>query len=138
MAAAGFFFYFFRKKVCRVFFLHSATSLPSVRQKTLGKLAFAVKGFAECRLPSVTLGKRFAECFEGFVECPWHSAKLQYPVVSDAYTRSIFTTNIYAFATRKEKESHHVLYIDIIHANFSRKRRRTTLHYIKKKKGKRP
>ena len=85
-------FFFFEKKVCRVVFGHSATSLPSVRQKTLGKLAFAVKGFAECRLPSVTLGtecrlpsvtlgKPFAECFWGFAECPRHSAKLLDPVV---------------------------------------------------------
>jgi len=40
--------FFFEKNVCQVYFGHSAKSLPSVRQKTLGKLAFAVKGFAEC------------------------------------------------------------------------------------------
>ena len=54
--------FFLEKKVCRVFFRHSATSLPSARQKTLGKLAFAVKRFAEC--------KPFAKCFLGFAECP--------------------------------------------------------------------
>jgi len=37
--------------------------LPGVRKKTLGKLVFAVKWFAECHLPSVTLDKPFAECF---------------------------------------------------------------------------
>jgi hypothetical protein len=30
---------------------------------TLGKATFAVKKFAETTLPSVPLGKRFAECF---------------------------------------------------------------------------
>jgi hypothetical protein len=33
---------------------------------TLGKAPFAVDFFAECDLPSVTLGKPFAECFMGF------------------------------------------------------------------------
>jgi hypothetical protein len=37
--------------------------------------------FAECPLPSVTLGKAFAECNEGFAECPGHSAKGLNPVV---------------------------------------------------------
>jgi hypothetical protein len=32
-------------------------------------------------LPSVTLGKAFAECFYGFAECFRHSAKLLIPVV---------------------------------------------------------
>ena len=67
---AYFYFYFFEKKVCRVFFGHSATSLLSARQKTLGKLAFAVNKFSECHLPSVTLGKPFAEYFLDFAECP--------------------------------------------------------------------
>ena len=74
-------FIFFEKKVCRVFFGHSAMSLLSARQKTLGKLAFADKGFAEFRLSSVTLGKPFAECFWNFTECPWHLANILYPVV---------------------------------------------------------
>jgi hypothetical protein len=30
---------------------------------TLGKVTFAVKKFAETALPSVALGKGFAECF---------------------------------------------------------------------------
>ena len=64
-----------------MFLGHSAKSSPSARRKTLGKIAFADKPVAECRLPSVTLGKRFAECFGGFDECPWHSAKLLYSVV---------------------------------------------------------
>jgi hypothetical protein len=33
-------------------------------------------------LPSVTLGKGFAECNSGFAECPRHSAKPLIPVVS--------------------------------------------------------
>ena len=89
------FFLFFEKKVCRVFFGHSATSLLSARQKTLGKLAFAVKGIAECRLPSVTLGKPFAKCFWGFAECPRHLAKLLDPVVNDMHIR--------AFSREKKK-----------------------------------
>ena len=32
-------------------------------------------------MPSVTLGKAFAECFWSFAECTWHSANLLYPVV---------------------------------------------------------
>jgi hypothetical protein len=34
-------------------------------------------------LPSVTLGKAFAECFQGFAECFRHSAKRLIPVVVD-------------------------------------------------------
>jgi hypothetical protein len=37
--------------------------LPSARQKALGKEGFADALFAESSLPSVTLGKGFAECF---------------------------------------------------------------------------
>jgi hypothetical protein len=37
--------------------------------------------FAERSLPSVTLGKVFAECFLGFAECLRHSAKELCPVV---------------------------------------------------------
>jgi hypothetical protein len=56
-------------------FRHSAKSLPSVRKKVLGKEPFADKVFAECSLPSVTLGKAFAECKLAFAECIRHSAK---------------------------------------------------------------
>jgi hypothetical protein len=56
-------------------------SLPSARQKVLGKEAVADVQFAERSLPSVTLGKVFAECFLGFAECLRHSAKEQCPVV---------------------------------------------------------
>jgi hypothetical protein len=55
--------------------------LPSVREKVLGKEVFADALFAEPSLPSVTLGKAFAECFYGFAECFRHSAKLLIPVV---------------------------------------------------------
>jgi hypothetical protein len=34
-------------------------------------------------LPSVTLGKGFAECNRGFAECLGHSAKPLNPVVND-------------------------------------------------------
>jgi hypothetical protein len=61
---------------------HSANSLPSARQKVLGKEAVADVQFAERSLSSVTLGKVFAECFLGFVECLRHSAKELCPVVS--------------------------------------------------------
>jgi hypothetical protein len=38
-------------------------SLPSAREKALGKEGFADALFTEPSLPSVTLGKAFAECF---------------------------------------------------------------------------
>jgi hypothetical protein len=38
--------------------------LPSARQKALGKGGFADALFVEPSLPSVTLGKAFAECFK--------------------------------------------------------------------------
>jgi hypothetical protein len=60
---------------------HSANSLPSARQKVLGKEAVADVQFAERSLPSVTLGKAFAECFSSFAECLRHSAKELCPVV---------------------------------------------------------
>jgi hypothetical protein len=37
--------------------------LPSAREKVLGKEVFADALFAEPSLPSVTLGKAFAECY---------------------------------------------------------------------------
>jgi hypothetical protein len=60
---------------------HSAKSLPSARQKVLGKEAVADVQFAERSLPSVTLGKAFAECKIVFAECLRHSAKKLSPVV---------------------------------------------------------
>jgi hypothetical protein len=38
------------------------TSLPSAREKALGKEGFADALFAKPSLPSATLGKAFAEC----------------------------------------------------------------------------
>jgi hypothetical protein len=61
---------------------HSANSLPSARQKVLGKVVVADVQFAERSLPSVTLGKVFTECFLGFAECLRHSAKEPCPVVT--------------------------------------------------------
>jgi hypothetical protein len=48
--------------------------LPSAREKVLGKEGFVDTLFAEPSLPSVTLGKAFAEFFG-------HSAKRSFPVV---------------------------------------------------------
>ena len=50
-------------------------------KKTLGKETFAGTVDVECRLPSVTLGKAFAECFLGFAVCLGHTAKVLFPVV---------------------------------------------------------
>ena len=60
---------------------HSAKSLPSARQKVLGKEAVADVQFAERSLPSVTLGKGFAECKIAFAVCLEHTAKKLIPVV---------------------------------------------------------
>jgi hypothetical protein len=60
---------------------HSAKSLPSARQKVLGKDAVADVQFAERSLPSVTLGKAFAECKIAFAVCLRHTAKKLIPVV---------------------------------------------------------
>ena len=67
--------------LCRVLTRHSAKPLPSARQKALGKGCFADKFFSECPLPSVALGKAFAECKGAFAECLRHSAKSRNPVV---------------------------------------------------------
>jgi hypothetical protein len=55
--------------------------LPSARQKLLGKEAVADVQFAERSLPSVTLGKAFAECKIAFAVCLEHTAKKLIPVV---------------------------------------------------------
>jgi hypothetical protein len=67
--------------LCRVLPGTRQTSLPSAREKVLGKEGFADVLFAEPSLPSATLGKAFAECFWGFAECFGHSAKRPFPVV---------------------------------------------------------
>jgi hypothetical protein len=64
-------------------------SLPSARQKALGKDIFADEIFAECSLPSATLGKGFAECNSGFAECLGHSAKPLNPVVVTVFFFSV-------------------------------------------------
>jgi hypothetical protein len=56
--------------------------LPSAQQKVLGKEAVADVQFAERSLPSVTLGKGFAECKIAFAVCLRHTAKALIPVVS--------------------------------------------------------
>jgi hypothetical protein len=55
--------------------------LPSARQKVLGKEAVADVQFAERSLPSVTLGKAFAECKIDFAVCLRHTAKALIPVL---------------------------------------------------------
>jgi hypothetical protein len=60
---------------------HSAKSLPSARQKVLGKEVVADVQFAERSLPSVTLGKVFAECKIAFAVCLRHTTKELIPVV---------------------------------------------------------
>ena len=67
--------------LCRVLPWHSAKALPSARYIALGKEPFADKSYADGSLPSVTLGKLFAECKLGFAECLGHSAKNPCPVV---------------------------------------------------------
>jgi hypothetical protein len=57
------------------------TSLPSDREKVLGKEDFVDALFAEPSLPSVTLDKAVAECFYGFAECFGQLAKRPFPVV---------------------------------------------------------
>jgi hypothetical protein len=66
---------------CRVLPGTRQTSLPSAREKVLGKEGFADVLFAEPSLPSATLGKSFAECFWGFAECFGHSVKRPFLVV---------------------------------------------------------
>jgi hypothetical protein len=60
---------------------HSAKPLSSARQIVLGKEAVADVQFAERSLPSVTLGKAFAECKMAFAVCLKHTAKELIPVV---------------------------------------------------------
>jgi hypothetical protein len=55
--------------------------VPSARQTVLGKEAVADVQFAERSLPSVTLGKAFAECKIAFDVCLEHTAKKLIPVV---------------------------------------------------------
>jgi hypothetical protein len=50
--------------LCRVLPGTRQTSLPSAREKVLGKEGFDDALFAEPSLSSVTLGKAFAECFK--------------------------------------------------------------------------
>jgi hypothetical protein len=56
-------------------------SLPSARQKVLGKEAVAYVQFAERSLPSVILGKAFAEYKIAFAVCLRHTTKELIPVV---------------------------------------------------------
>jgi hypothetical protein len=60
--------------LCRVLSGTRQTTLPSAREKVLGKDGFTDALYVEPSLPSATLGKEFAECFR-------HSAKPSIPVV---------------------------------------------------------
>jgi hypothetical protein len=55
--------------------------LLSGRHKVLVKEAIVDVQFTKSSLPSVTLGKAFAESFRGFADCLWHSAKYSVPMV---------------------------------------------------------
>ena len=70
--------------LCRVLFRHSAKPLPSARNLALGKAGFTGSRFDGGSLPSVALGKGFAECKTAFAECNRHSAKSRPPVVSSS------------------------------------------------------
>jgi hypothetical protein len=54
-----------------------------VKKCSIGKDAVADVQFAERSLPSVTLGKAFAECKIAFAVCLRHTAKKLIPVVSN-------------------------------------------------------
>jgi hypothetical protein len=68
--------------LCRVLSGTRQTSLPSAREKTLGKEGFADALCAEPSLSSATLSKGFAECFG-------HSAKPANPVVPPHSSRHV-------------------------------------------------
>ena len=59
--------------------------LPSARDLALGKAGFTVKWFDGASLPSVALGKGFAECMGAFAECMGHSAKRVATVVNSHF-----------------------------------------------------
>ena len=61
---------------------HSTKSLPSVREKVLGKEVFADEMCVKLSLSSATVGKAFAECLSGFAECFRHSTKPSIHVVN--------------------------------------------------------
>jgi hypothetical protein len=67
--------------------------VSSARQKVLGKKAVADVQFAERSLPSVTLGKAFAECKIAFAECLRHSAKELCPVVQATSSSKTLAAN---------------------------------------------
>ena len=73
--------------LCRVLPGTRQTSLPSAREKVLGKEGFADALCVEPSLPSATLGKDFDECFR-------HSAKPSIPVVTIATWRCIGTAEL--------------------------------------------
>jgi hypothetical protein len=73
-------------------------SLPSARQIVLGKEAVADVQFTERSLPSVTLGKAFAECKITFAVCLRHTAKELIPVVHLIRLGKLDSTHRYSFS----------------------------------------
>jgi hypothetical protein len=67
--------------------------VPSARQTVLGKDAVADVQFAERSLPSVTLGKGFAECKIAFAVCLEHTTKELIPVVNKKEEKKIRERN---------------------------------------------
>jgi hypothetical protein len=67
--------------LCRVLFDTRQSLCRVSEKKHSAKNPLSMKTFAECSLPSVTLGKAFAECKIAFAECLRHSAKNAIPVV---------------------------------------------------------
>jgi hypothetical protein len=103
--------FFFSYFIFWIFFdLHFAEcfSLPSVFL-ALGKDVFADEIAAECPLPSVTLGKGFAECNSGFAECPRHSAKPLIPVV---YVCQVYVLETLQYAIKRRHRSRDKDWID--------------------------
>ena len=80
-------------------------SLPSARNLALGKAAFTGRGFDGGSLPSVALGKGFAECKAAFAECNRHSTKSPPPVVHACNIKYRLKKLITQFATNLQDES---------------------------------
>jgi hypothetical protein len=90
---------------------------------------FADEIFAECSLPSVTLGKAFAECKMAFAECFRHSAKNAIPVV-----RQCSVTTFTHVVTRNDQLSSRSLACCLMGTKKCRwlhwHKRRTHLHHM--------
>jgi len=74
---------------CRGSEVHTANSLPCVRQKTHGKGCLCRQLFAVWPLPCVAHGKAFAVCKMGFAVCNRHTAKFLSPVSRSYNDRAV-------------------------------------------------